>query len=196
MPAPTRLEDQPASRVDLAASAARSGRSSSPWAKTPTVKACKKPRTASPGCTPRFSPASTRIPPSTSNKVCSPRSMTRWSSIKDIRFESTCEHHLLPFIGKAHVAYIPNGKVVGLSKIPRVIDVLSKRPQLAGAADRGGRRPPDEPARGQGGGRGDGGVAQLHDDPRASTSRAARSSPAPCEGPARTARPPAPRSWP
>jgi GTP cyclohydrolase IA len=50
--------------------------------------------------------------------------------IKDIRFESTCEHHLLPFIGKAHVAYIPNGKVVGLSKIPRVIDVLSKRPQL------------------------------------------------------------------
>jgi GTP cyclohydrolase IA len=50
--------------------------------------------------------------------------------IKDIRFESTCEHHLLPFLGKAHVAYIPNGKVVGLSKIPRVIDVLSKRPQL------------------------------------------------------------------
>src|SRR5438270_1008941 len=50
--------------------------------------------------------------------------------VKDIRFESTCEHHLLPFIGKAHVAYIPNGKVVGLSKIPRVIDALSKRPQL------------------------------------------------------------------
>ena len=50
--------------------------------------------------------------------------------VKDIRFESTCEHHLLPFIGKAHVAYIPNGKVVGLSKIPRVIDVLAKRPQL------------------------------------------------------------------
>jgi GTP cyclohydrolase I len=50
--------------------------------------------------------------------------------VKDIRFESTCEHHLLPFIGTAHVAYIPDGKVVGLSKIPRVIDVLSKRPQL------------------------------------------------------------------
>jgi GTP cyclohydrolase I len=50
--------------------------------------------------------------------------------IKDIRFESTCEHHLLPFIGTAHVAYIPDGQVVGLSKIPRVIDVLSKRPQL------------------------------------------------------------------
>ena len=50
--------------------------------------------------------------------------------VKDIRFESFCEHHLLPFIGKAHVAYLPNGTVVGLSKIPRVIDVLSKRPQM------------------------------------------------------------------
>ncbi len=50
--------------------------------------------------------------------------------IKDIRFESFCEHHLLPFIGQAHVAYIPNGKVIGLSKIPRVLDVLSKRPQM------------------------------------------------------------------
>ncbi len=50
--------------------------------------------------------------------------------IKDIRFESFCEHHLLPFVGEAHVAYIPNGEVIGLSKIPRVIDVLSKRPQM------------------------------------------------------------------
>lgn len=50
--------------------------------------------------------------------------------IKDIRFESFCEHHLLPFVGVAHVAYIPNGRVVGLSKIPRVIDVLAKRPQM------------------------------------------------------------------
>ncbi|WP_337176937.1 GTP cyclohydrolase I FolE [Paludisphaera sp.] len=50
--------------------------------------------------------------------------------IRDIRFVSFCEHHLLPVIGKAHVAYIPDGKVVGLSKIPRVVDVLAKRPQL------------------------------------------------------------------
>ena len=50
--------------------------------------------------------------------------------VKDIRFESFCEHHLLPFIGSAHVAYIPNGRVVGLSKIPRVVDALAKRPQL------------------------------------------------------------------
>jgi GTP cyclohydrolase I len=49
---------------------------------------------------------------------------------KDIRFESFCEHHLLPFIGKAHVAYIPNGKLVGLSKLSRVVDALAKRPQM------------------------------------------------------------------
>ena len=50
--------------------------------------------------------------------------------VRDIRFESFCEHHLLPFTGVAHVAYIPNGKVIGLSKVPRVLDVLSKRPQM------------------------------------------------------------------
>jgi GTP cyclohydrolase I len=50
--------------------------------------------------------------------------------IKDIQFESFCEHHLLPFSGKAHVAYLPNGRVIGLSKIPRVIDVLARRPQM------------------------------------------------------------------
>ncbi|AFV98651.1 MULTISPECIES: GTP cyclohydrolase I FolE [unclassified Sulfuricurvum] len=50
--------------------------------------------------------------------------------VKDIEFYSTCEHHLLPIIGRAHVAYIPNGKVVGLSKIPRVVDVFARRMQI------------------------------------------------------------------
>jgi GTP cyclohydrolase I len=50
--------------------------------------------------------------------------------IRDIRFVSFCEHHLLPIVGRAHVAYIPKGRVVGLSKIPRVLDVLSRRPQM------------------------------------------------------------------
>jgi len=50
--------------------------------------------------------------------------------VKDIHFDSFCEHHLMPFSGRAHVGYLPNGKVVGLSKIPRVIDVLSRRPQM------------------------------------------------------------------
>jgi GTP cyclohydrolase I len=50
--------------------------------------------------------------------------------VKDITFASLCEHHLLPFIGKAHVAYLPNGKVVGLSKIPRAVDALAHRPQV------------------------------------------------------------------
>ncbi len=50
--------------------------------------------------------------------------------IRDIEFASFCEHHLLPFTGKAHVAYLPNGQVVGLSKIPRVVEALAKRPQV------------------------------------------------------------------
>lgn len=50
--------------------------------------------------------------------------------VKDITFASFCEHHLLPFTGRAHVAYLPKGRVVGLSKIPRVVDLLSKRPQV------------------------------------------------------------------
>ncbi len=64
------------------------------------------------------------------NAIFKDEECTEMVVVRDIEFFSMCEHHMLPFFGKAHVGYIPNGKIIGLSKIPRLVDVFARRLQV------------------------------------------------------------------
>ena len=86
--------------------------------------------------------------------------------VKDIEFYSLCEHHLLPFFGKAHVAYVPNKKVIGLSKTARVVDVFARRLQVQERLTQQVAEAIDDAIAPQGVGVILGGAAPLHDDAR------------------------------
>ncbi len=71
-----------------------------------------------------------KLDPRTHLQKCFTQKYDEIVLVKDINFASMCEHHLLPFTGQAHVAYLPNGKIVGLSKMARVVEAVSRRPQV------------------------------------------------------------------
>ena len=91
--------------------------------------------------------------------------------VRDISFNSMCEHHMLPFMGTAHVAYLPGERVVGLSKLARVVEEIARRPASPGTHDRADRQFAGRRVAREGRGRGDRSRAHLHDDSRRSQAR-------------------------
>ncbi len=95
----------------------------------PDREGLRKRPPASPACMPSCSAACTMTPRHHLKKFFTEK-YDEVVLVKDISFNSMCEHHMLPFMGKAHVGYLPDGRVVGLSKIARVIEVVARRPQV------------------------------------------------------------------
>ena len=107
-----------------------SGRSSTCCTSTATTPTCARPPTGSPTCTSR---CSTACEEGAEPEITTFPNEEHYSSMvmeRDIPFYSMCAHHFVPFYGHAHIAYIPEQRIVGLSKIPRILEFYAKRPQI------------------------------------------------------------------
>jgi GTP cyclohydrolase I len=101
-----------------------------PSAKTRSAKACGRPRSAWPRALQYLTHGYDLDPAAILKRRHVPENYSQMVLVKDIEVYSLCEHHMLPFFGKAHVAYIPKGQITGLSKIPRVVDAFARRLQV------------------------------------------------------------------
>ena len=127
-------DDRPSAGMPMTRAGRPSSRgsttSSSRSVRTRTARACATPRPGWPGPTHELTAGYTVDPVKLVNDAIFTVDYDEMVVVTDIDFYSLCEHHLLPFYGRAHVAYMPRGRVIGLSKIPRIVDMFARRLQV------------------------------------------------------------------